>query len=74
MTKEQFGKGSPLISMSDIDLQQPYKKKKCSNYHELKHKITLAGTITNCSISLLILDTQMRLFSSLTDSCRSRTR
>lgn len=73
MTKEQFGKGSPLISMSDIDPQKP-NQKKCSNYHELKCKITLAGTITNCSISLLILDTRTRLFSSLTDSCRSQTR
>lgn len=26
MTKEQFGKGSPLISMSDIDPQKPNKK------------------------------------------------
>lgn len=26
MTKEQFGKGSPLISMSDIDLQKQNKK------------------------------------------------
>lgn len=27
MTKEQFGKGSPLISMSNIDLQKQNKKK-----------------------------------------------
>lgn len=60
MTRDRFGKGSPLISLSDINVPPKRKKKKKwngSKYQKLKCNIMSALTVTNSRVSLHALDT-----------------